>query len=415
MSKTAAMDRPAPPPAPSHAQFLLSQTRSSLAHLRTCGALDAATFAEVDRLLTGAVLKEETPSGAAATRAETEEENLGRRNAWLRDTLRDTSLLPTLVETALNIAIPGPILSDNQKEAIVDLVERSQSSIAEAVTNPKIQRKAQSGAYGTAKSSYIGIRKGLNAAGQSMSEMARRREEARLKAEEKKAEKEGKKSMKEELKREREAIIKQRQQDMLEGSSSSASLGTMATAASTDSSAARRASATSRPDLVTSPTALSSATASSRAPSLIPSQMELGIDPDEALMDVDGSALATVTCNRIPSAENNSVAATTQFSPWPGLLLSQTLVAISDEPIPPIRFGFGQIPEESSASSSLLDRTRTKKQPRMMMKTKIRDSNSSEKPDSSREVLRPLPPLNKARPPKVKPGVPFRVALPIQA
>lgn len=361
---TATIDRPAPPPTPSHAQFLISQTRSSLAHLRTCGALDAITFTEVDRLLTRAVLNE-TAEDKGLTRSsapETESEKLGRRNAWLRETLKDTSLLPTLVETALNIAIPGPILSDTQKDAIVELVERSQSAIAEQITNPRTQRRAQSGAFGTAKTSYAGLKKGLNAAGQSMNEVARKREEARLRAEEKKAEKEGQKSIKEELKREREAIARQRQQELLEGpSSASSSSNTTALSSESSMNAARRASASrgaQDPTMVASPSALSIATTSSLTPSFGRSlppqtggQIHRDHDSNEASIDSDGSSVATVSCDRIPSPENNSVAATTHFSPWPGLLLSQTLVAISDEPVPSVRFGFGQIAEESSGNN----------------------------------------------------------------
>lgn len=351
-SSTTSIGRAAPPPPPSHAHFILAQIRSGLAHLRATRALKRSTCDQINDLINQDELQEGETTHSSVTSKETEEERLGKRNAWLRETLMETSLLPTLVETAMQIAIPSAIMGDMQREAVIQLVERSQRSIAETVTNPKMQRKAGSGAWSGVRGTHTGIRRGWNAAGNSIQEMAQRRQEAKEKSEEKKAEKNEKKAMKKELKREREAIVKQRQTNMLSDSVQDDN----SEQHQPDSSHRGMDRLTSAANLVHSPSALTAASESSSLSRRLPplssskgtqSTKEKTIeenDSDESddddseaegqdVFSAEDGAMVSVSCGRVDD-EENCVSATTFFSPWPGLVLSNTMVALSNEVLP---------------------------------------------------------------------------------
>lgn len=372
-ANTSSTGRPAPPAPPSHAAFILSQVRTGLAHLRATTALDRTTFNQVDDLLTKAVLQNRTQHGDGQLRgAETEEERLGKRNAWLREALSETSLLPTLVETAMSIAVPSPLMSDMQREAVVQLVERSQKSIAEAITNPKMQKRATGGAFSSAKGAHSGIVRGFNVAGQSWQEMSQRRQEAKQRSEQKKAERKEKQALKKELKQERDAITRQRQANMLGNAQASGSAGPAPSAQASEQRGGMDR-VTSSAALVHSPSTLTASTDSS-APSLrhapppafshrhgasqigSSSGEEEGSDDDERdAFHAEDGAMAAVSCGRVDDDEN-CVTATTTFSPWPGLLLSTTMVAISDEdisaPIDIDRVRFLQASQRSNNAST---------------------------------------------------------------
>ncbi|CDR98747.1 hypothetical protein [Sporisorium scitamineum] len=125
--------RSAQPP-PTLVEFLLSQVRSTLRYLSEIGGFDPI-------------------------------EELGKRNAWLRKTLTETSILPTTVETALSLTT-GPLLSDGQKQAIVQLVEYSQKGVANKLTDPGLQKRTLTGAK-TAQSSTSRAMLQSDAAGDS--------------------------------------------------------------------------------------------------------------------------------------------------------------------------------------------------------------------------------------------------------
>lgn len=110
--------------------------RATLRYLSEIGGFDPTVYRQIHALLAkGTIdLAASIPISPASSRAaETQAEELGKRNAWLRKTLSETSILPTTVETALS-PTAGPLLSDDQKQAIVQLVEYSQKGVA-AITN----------------------------------------------------------------------------------------------------------------------------------------------------------------------------------------------------------------------------------------------------------------------------------------
>lgn len=202
-----------PKDVPSHATFLLEQTRSSLSHLHQSGALDVITYRDVEYKLSKAVLKEPEPQYRGQATADvglfgekegdTEEVRLGKKNAWLRKAFSETSLLPSMVEAALNI-VGAPFLGDNQVEAIVKLVEMSQKKIGDAVTNPKNQQQASSSTFVGLKGAGQGIDRGVAAANSSIAGIQERRQENKAKAQAQKEKKEEDKAMRDELKTERE-------------------------------------------------------------------------------------------------------------------------------------------------------------------------------------------------------------------
>ena len=303
--------RPAPPPVPSHAAFLLTQIRSGLAHLHASQSLDGTVFQQVDSLLTTGDVGLQRRADSDGN-GEGEEDKLGKNNAWLRKAMAETSLLPSIVELAMSIAVPQALLGDSQREAIVSLVEMSQEKIAKAVTDPENQKRTRSGAWTGAKEAHSGFRRGLNAAGQSMSA---KREEARSKAEMKKADKREQREIKEELKREREDIVRKRQAAMLGADPPGQGSGGQASEGAASGGGAATVMAPSSTGLP-SPVATTHSNVGTEA-------------PPPSSSDVDGEAVVSVTCSHLSA--QGSAAATTTFSPWPGLLLTSTIVADNDE------------------------------------------------------------------------------------
>ncbi|CAO1612687.1 unnamed protein product [Parajaminaea phylloscopi] len=192
-----------------HARFLLEQTRASLKHLHATQALDAVTYRDVDERLSRAVLRERaevTTDGSVGLFGEEsqdiEEVKLGKRNAWLRKAFAETSLLPTLVETALT-TVAGPFLGDVQIEAIVDLVEMSQASIGERLTDPTFQRNTSNAAFAGLRDAGVGVNRSMAAVNASLSSLQQSRAEKRVRA---RAQKKERDAMKAELKQERAAM-----------------------------------------------------------------------------------------------------------------------------------------------------------------------------------------------------------------
>ncbi|PWN29933.1 hypothetical protein BDZ90DRAFT_1194 [Jaminaea rosea] len=277
---------------PSHAQFLLEQTRSSLQHLHASGALDVITYRDVELKLSRAVLREpqaasseasSDPTGIYGERAsDSESVKLGKRNAWMRKAIAETSLLPTLVESALNI-VGGPFLGDSQIDAIVELVSMSQNKIGEAITNPRNQKAANKAAFSGLKGAGQGVQRGCATAGQNIE---RRREESRAKTEEKRKEKAQTKELEEELKREREEMRKRTA--ARSGAAESSEAGQGASAAADEGKA----------------------------------MVSFGVD--DASLAQSGSATASVAVTTLGSA---SSAAVTTFQPFDGFIISSTIVA----------------------------------------------------------------------------------------
>lgn len=206
-------------PPPTHVEFLLSQVRANLRYLCEIGGFDSVVYRQIHELLAKGIIDINVQAVAASrssdastpSNVESKAEELGKKNAWLRKALTETSILPTTVETALSLTA-GPLLSGDQKDAIVQLVEFSQKGMAEKITDPTIQRRTFSGAK-TAQSSTAkavsGWSKGLKEGRE------KKRSESDEKKERKRREKEEKKQIKAELKRERNEVIRFRQQQML--------------------------------------------------------------------------------------------------------------------------------------------------------------------------------------------------------
>lgn len=205
-------------PPPTQVEFLLSQVRATLRYLSEIGGFDPSIYRRIHELLIAGTIDTNpqhanVPVPASTSRSGEDSEEIGKKNAWLRKALSETSILPSTVETALSLTA-GPLLSDSQKDAIVELVEYSQKGMANKLTDPTLQRRTVSGAK-TAKSStaraVTGWSKGLKASKEKV------QSESAEKKERKKREKEEKKQIKEELKRERNEIVRLRQQQMLGG------------------------------------------------------------------------------------------------------------------------------------------------------------------------------------------------------
>lgn len=303
-------------PPPSHAAFLLEQTRASLRHLHVSGALDVITYRDVEYKLNKAVLREpevsvssETPTGLFGERNDDSEEvKLGKKNAWLRKAISETSLLPSLVETALNI-VGGPFLGDTQIDAIVELVEMSQSKIGDAITNPRNQQTASTAAFSGIKEGSSRINKGFAAANNSLVEMNKRRAEKALKA---KAEKQERKAIEAELKQEREEIRQRTESSSVAAQSNKGDAAPLKRPVSSE---------TSTRDDSSTYVLLGGSDTNSTAQS--------------------GTAVADVAVAMLGSS---SSAATTTFRPWPGVLISSTIVAAPKS-----------VEEQASASRRMLN------------------------------------------------------------
>lgn len=216
--------RTAQPP-PTHVEFLLSQVRSNLRYLSEIGAFDTPTYRQIHDLLVRGTLdphavspSTQLPPSRPVERSESADE-LGSKNAWLRKVLAESSVLPTTVETALSLTA-GPLLSDDQKEAIVQLVEYSQQGVANKITDPTLQRRLGSGAR-TAQSSTA--RKVSSWSKGLKQDRQKKKSQSEEKKDGKRREKEERRQIKAELKQERNEVIRMRQQQMLGANASQAS------------------------------------------------------------------------------------------------------------------------------------------------------------------------------------------------
>lgn len=225
--------RSAQPP-PSQVEFLISQVRATLRYLCEIGNFDTNVYRQIHDLLTRGTIASAPLVSAPATskEVEAEKEELGKRNAWLRKVLGETSLLPTTVETALSLTT-GPLLSSDQQQAIVELVQFSQKAMADKITDPSLQRRTLTGAR-TAQTSTARAVSGWGKGWKEKEE--KRRTENSDKKEQKRREKEEKRQIKEELKKERNQVILSRQQQMLRSDSAASSVERVPMVASPPSS-----------------------------------------------------------------------------------------------------------------------------------------------------------------------------------
>ncbi|PWN44437.1 hypothetical protein IE81DRAFT_321331 [Ceraceosorus guamensis] len=334
-----------------HAAFLFNQLFLILSQLQSSSSISQddhqAIVARLERVQLKEAAGEVEKDENLMTEREKEAER-GKRNAWVQKAISETSLLPTLVETALNMTA-GPFLSDNQVDAIVQLVEMSQNKIAAAVTDPSLQRKAETGVGSGALSAGKGIRKGFASAGDKWENMLSKRLE---KKEMEKSERQEKKRMKEELRAEREEIVRKRQQEILSGggSSSTAAMSAAPERANDDDKPPSLSFATSLASSGTpstfrdelSPTSTSLASAAPASRTLPPPPTSTSAKPvvaaeepsrakDHSITSAqDGLATATIdvlSLDGFDAPGSQSAASTSRFSPWPGLILTNTLVA----------------------------------------------------------------------------------------
>lgn len=246
--------------------------------------------------LSRAVLRE--PAVDTLTRvdpADTEVEaiSLGKRNAWMRKAMSETDLLPNVVETALGL-VGGPFLGDTQISAIVQLVEMSQKNIAEAVTNPRTQRAASTSAFTGFKEAYSGVKGGVVLANERL---AAKRKEDKEKSGRKKEEKRRQRELKRELKREREEA----RDRVVGGGAGTREEGNSSSSDSNDDEHDEQ-------DL--------------------PSPPRPHIGPTHTLTpNTDADASDPQASVAFAQVGTSSTSATTMFAPWPGIVISSTIVA----------------------------------------------------------------------------------------
>lgn len=291
-SPATAQSRPQPAqPLPAHsavhAEFLLNQTRQNVNHLAATNALDPLLCRQLQTLLASAKIRAppppSRPSASEGVVKRGSKQELGAKNRWTREVLGDTSLLPSIVDTALSASL-GPMLSSNQRGAIVQIVEHSQNRIAEAVTDPERQAALQNWTASSAKATQAGFKGGLKSAGENFDKWSQQRLEntssnqaARL----------AERQLEEELKRERELF---RQRDSLPSSSS----------ALPPAPPAKEVDGASNTVLLPNN----------------PAAASVACFPSQHVADANSTGIMT-----------SAGASTTTFSPWPGLILTYTVVA----------------------------------------------------------------------------------------
>lgn len=277
-----------PTAAPSHAEFLLNQTRQNVAQLSATGALDSMLCRQLESLLSTATIRApELPARAeSAVVPKSEKEKLSAKNKWTREVLANSDLLPNLVDAALSVAA-GPLLSSSQRQSIVQVVSISQDRIANAITDPSRQRSAQSFTTSSAKAAHQGIKSGLQKSGESFDRWSKKRE---MTAEEKRTEKLAQQAFQEELKRERDMFADGRKPSV------SDSIGSAQTSLSS---------------------------------------MNLkdahGAEGISLAPDNPASASVVALPSEHVSMDSQTGAVTTTFTPWPGLVLTSTIVATTGE------------------------------------------------------------------------------------
>ncbi|KAI3483486.1 hypothetical protein L1887_53616 [Cichorium endivia] len=288
--------RSAQPP-PTHVEFLLSQVRANLRYLSEIGAFDTGAYRQIHDLLTRGTLDPHAVSP--------------HKNAWLRKVLAESSVLPTTVETALSLAA-GPLLSDEQKEAIVQLVEYSQQGVANKITDPTLQKRMGSGARAAQSSTARKVsswRTGLK------QDRQKKKSESGEKKDGKRREKEEQRQIKAELKQERNEVIRMRQQQMLGANASQAS-GTIASPVSTS-----RAPAGMEDDSSSQSSSEDEAHLSNHGP--INSR-----DFATGASAIADTATLTVLSQPIKGSETSVGGTNTTFVVEPGLAVSCSLVVI---------------------------------------------------------------------------------------
>lgn len=269
----------------------MQQVRLNVDHLAATEALDPLLCRQLQALLATAQVRAPPPPPPPAAPANNvvAKKNAAKevkgKNKWTREVLSDTSVLPTIVETALTAAA-GPILTDQQRSAIVEIVSLSQAKIAETVTDPERQAAAQRWVATSSKSAQEGFRSGFTTASENWEKWAKRQEQE---AAAQRTQRQAQKDLEAELRRER-------QQFSAVGNAPSTSM------------------ATTTQDL--SQLSLLSDNPATASVACMPSQ------------HIQDSAPTG------PVTEMGAV--TTTFSPWPGLILTMSTVAsnvtLSDAP-----------------------------------------------------------------------------------
>jgi hypothetical protein len=271
-----------------HAEFLLGQTRRNVEQLAATHALDPLLCRQLQTLLASAKIRPPpAPRSAPETQVakkDTKKEVTGK-NKWAREVMSDTSLLPTLVDTALSVTA-GPILSSTQREAIVDIVGISQSRIANALTDPERQAAAQRWTQNTAKSAHQGLKGGLMGANDNWDKWYKKQ---LLDSDTRKERRKEERSLQEELRNERSqfhapAYVGDTRSPSSDAAVSMTGLPVSKFSAITDN----------------------------------PATASVACLPSQQL--ADDSSLSTLT---------RAGAVTTTFSPWPGLVLTMSTVASS--------------------------------------------------------------------------------------
>lgn len=263
----------------SHAQFLLAQTKQNVQHLAATNTLDPLVCRQLQAILESARIQPPPapPAPAPTTVAKKDaKKELKGKNKWAHDVISETSLLPTLVDTALSAAA-GPLISSGQREAIVELVSMSQKKIAETITDPERQAAAQAWTRRSTETAQQNLRTGFQNTGKNWSKWSQRLdEEAGIRRNDRKE----KKALEEELLREREQFV---------GHSGG---GDVVRRGAMDSTLAVEANN--------------------------PASASVACFPSDQFADEahEGST-------------SNAGAVTTTFSPWPGLILTMSTVATS--------------------------------------------------------------------------------------
>lgn len=270
-------------PAPSYEEFLLRQTRQNVEQLAASGALDSILCRQLESLLSQAVIRApELPARAERSVVKSEKEKLTAKQKWTREVLADSDIMPTLVDAALQVAA-GPLLTSSQRQAVVNIVSISQERIAKAITDPARQRAAQNFTTSTAKAAQTGLVSGLSNAGQNWEKWNKKRDEE---FEAKRAAKMEQQSLQDELKREREMFARS-------GKSPSVS--------------------------EVEPAMASMSIAGSDAVSLAPN--------NPASASVVALPSENISEGEVSDSHAHTGAVTTTYTPWPGLVLTSTIVA----------------------------------------------------------------------------------------
>ncbi|WFD42981.1 hypothetical protein MPSI1_001632 [Malassezia psittaci] len=281
---------------PSYEEFLLKQTRQNVEQLGSLGAIDSISYRQLASLLNSVSIRPpDIPARADPNSSlvpKTEKEKLKGRNKWTREVLANSDIIPSLVDAALSVAA-GPLLSSGQRQSIVQIVSMSQDRIANAITDPAKQQSVQNFTKASARSAQTGILSGLQNTGQSWEKWNKKRDQE---AELQRAQRSEQRSLQEELKRERESFARK----------------------SSDSSDSRKIeSGMSSMDLSGSSYGLGRKQSQAISlPEGNPAAASVVALPTEQTSDMDSA-----------QTESQTGAVTTTFTPWPGLVLTQTLVA----------------------------------------------------------------------------------------